>query len=227
MCKHAVMNAGKVVRILGVAAVTTWGLLSPVIDPPSASADQCPDSEVVFARGTGEPPGVGGVGQAFIDSLQSQDPGQTIAVYPVNYPATDDYRNSAEAGADDARAHVLSMVANCPNTRMVLGGYSQGAVVTDLVTDSVPPQTANHVAAVALFGNPTSSYSASLFGAPLPTLNPAYRPETIDLCVPNDIICAEGGNMAAHLMYVPGMSDQAATFVANRLRTSPAPAQRA
>lgn len=216
------MNPGNITRIFGVAAVLACAGLSPVIDSPSAAADQCPGSEVVFARGTGEPPGVGGVGQAFIDALQSQLPGQSVDVYPVNYPATDDYRNSSAVGADDATAHVTSMVANCPNTRIVLGGYSQGAAVTDSVTDSLSPQTANHVAAVALFGNPTSSYAASLFGAPLPTLNPAYRPKTIDLCTPDDIICAEGGNMVAHLMYVPAMSDEAATFVANRLKPSAA-----
>ena len=39
---------------------------------PFAGADCCPDIEMVFARGTGEPPVVGSVGQAFIDSLRSK-----------------------------------------------------------------------------------------------------------------------------------------------------------
>ena len=34
---------------------------------PFASAEPCPDVELIFARGSGEPPGVGGVGQAFVD----------------------------------------------------------------------------------------------------------------------------------------------------------------
>ena len=45
---------------------------------PSASAQPCPDVEVIFARGTGEPPGVGGVGQAFVDALRSEAGGKSV-----------------------------------------------------------------------------------------------------------------------------------------------------
>ncbi|MDT5162544.1 MAG: cutinase, partial [Mycobacterium sp.] len=54
---------------------------------PSASADDCPDAEVTFARGTDEPPGVGRVGQALVDSLRQQT-GMNIGVYAVNYKAS-------------------------------------------------------------------------------------------------------------------------------------------
>jgi cutinase len=212
------MSEGNLIRIVGVAVVTAWTLVRAPIDIPIAAADQCADVETVFARGTGEPPGVGFVGQAFVDSLRAQVPGRSIGVYPVNYPATDDYRNSALAGANDATAHVADIIANCPNTKVVLGGYSQGASVINFSTESMPPQTAKHVAAVALFGNPSSAYASSLMGGPLPTLGPVYRPKAIELCVPDDIICNESGNMAAHISYVPsGTPDQAATFVAGRL----------
>jgi cutinase len=173
---------------------------------------------VVFARGTNEPPGVGGVGQAFVDALRSQVPGRSVGVYAVNYPATDAFASSSFAGAGDARAHIESMAANCPNTRMVLGGYSQGAGVIDMSTDSMPPQVANHVAAVALFGNPESTFARTLGGGRLPTISPLYRPKTIDMCVPNDPICSEGRNGGAHVAYVQtGMTSQAAAFAASRL----------
>ena len=134
----------------------------------SASADPCPDIEVTFARGTDEPPGVGAVGQEFIDSLRSQVRGRSLGVYPVNYPAGDDIAPSASVGANDAHAHVRSMVASCPNTKLVLGGYSQGAGVIDLTTISRAPilglmpdiltaDEAAHVAALALFGNPSDT----------------------------------------------------------------------
>ena len=198
--------------------VMTWTLLSTPIAIPSASAASCPDSEVVFARGTNEPPGVGGVGQAFIDSLRSQVPGRSIGVHAVNYPATDDFIRSSLAGAGDAHAHIESMAANCPNTRMVLGGYSQGAGVIDMTTDDLPPQVANHVAAVAVFGNPESTFSRALGGGRLPVISPLYRPKTIDLCVPDDPICSEGRNPAAHVAYIQsGMTNQAAAFAASRL----------
>jgi cutinase len=212
------MTARDVVRILGVAVMVTWAMLSAPFDIPSASADPCPASEVVFARGTGEPPGVGGVGQAFIDAVNSKVPSGSVGVYPVNYPAIDDYRNSATAGANDASAHIESLVANCPDTKIVLGGYSQGAMVMDMSTNSLPPRVADHVAAVVLFGNPSSTYSGSLMGGPLPTLDPAYRAKSVDFCIPDDIICAEGGNMVPHLMYPSSeIPDEAAAFAVRRL----------
>lgn len=128
------MSSHRIARALGAVVVTAWALLSAPFDIPWASAAPCPDVEVVFARGTTEPPGIGGVGQAFVDSLRSQVGARSVGVYPVNYPATDDYAQSASVGASDASAHVQSMAANCPNTRMVLGGYSQGALVIDLIT---------------------------------------------------------------------------------------------
>jgi cutinase len=205
--------------MLGVAVVIMLALLSTPINVPSAVADPCPDIEVVFARGTNEPAGVGLVGQAFIDSLTSQVRGRSVGVYPVNYPASNDYVASATDGSKDAQAHVQGIVANCPKTKMVLGGYSQGAGVIDLSTEAMAPQEADHVAAVAVFGNPSSTFSSNLAGGTaLPAISALYRPKTIDLCVPDDPICSNGGNMIAHLSYVQsGMTDQAATFAASRL----------
>ena len=66
------MIALHIVRSLGSAAViaasgvAVSALSTSVI--PSASA-QCPDVQVVFARGTGEAPGLGPTGQAFADAL--------------------------------------------------------------------------------------------------------------------------------------------------------------
>jgi cutinase len=211
------MSRRSIARIVGFALVMAWALSTAPVSSRVAFAEPCPDAEVVFARGTGEPVGTGGAGQAFIDSLTAQLPGRSVNVYPVNYPATSDYVNSARAGAGDADAHVQSTVANCPNTKMVLGGYSQGAGVVDMTSHQLPPQIANHVAAVALFGNPASAYAKQLSDNQIPAINPAYRPKTIDICLPDDMICADGGNMLAHLGYVPDATDQAATFVAGRL----------
>jgi cutinase len=215
------MSECTIARSLGVAValtLATWALLTALIDARYAAAGTCPDVEVVFARGTNEPPGVGGVGQAFIDSLRSQARGRSVGVYAVNYPATDDFVRSSLAGAGDARAHVQATVANCPNTRMVLGGYSQGAGVIDMTTNDLPPQAADHVAAVAVFGNPESTFARTLGGGRLPAISPLYQPKMIDLCIPNDPICSEGRNPTAHVLYVQsGMTNQAATFAAGRL----------
>jgi cutinase len=185
------MTSRSVARIVAGAPLMVFAFLTAPASGllgPTASADDCPNAEVVFARGTGEPVGPGGPGQAFYDALTSQLPGKTINLYPVNYPSTADYVNSAHAGADDEVAHVQATAASCPNTKIVLGGYSQGAGVADMTSHRLSPQVANHVA-----------------------------PKTIDICLPNDNICAEGGSIIAHLGYVPDATNQAATFVAGKL----------
>lgn len=203
---------------LAAAALTVGALLTAT--GPSASADACPDVEVLFARGTGEPPGIGSVGQGFVDSLSSRVHGKSVGVYPVNYPATLNVLHAAE-GANDAIGHMNYMAANCPNTRMVLGGFSQGAYVMDLVTGApMPslgfngppaPDIASNVAAVAVFGNP----SYRILGGPLSSLSALYGPKAIDLCNGNDPVCSKGSDRSAHSLYVEsGMTSQAAGFVA-------------
>jgi cutinase len=88
----------------------------------------------------------------------------------------------------------------------------------DMTSHRLSPQVANHVAAVALFGNPQSSYAKSLSDSQIPAIDPGYSPKTIDICLPNDNICAEGGSIIAHLGYVPDAANQAATFVAHKLQ---------
>jgi cutinase len=213
------MSARRLLRIFGVSVVMMCALLSAPIGTPAAFADPCSDVGVVFARGTHQEPGLGNMGQSFVDSLTSQLGGRSVNVYAVNYPANDDYHNSATAGATDAAAHIQDTVASCPNTKLVLGGYSQGSTVIDLASNSMPAPVADHVAAVALFGEPTSQFSSMLWGGqPLPTINPLYGPKTISLCAPDDPICSPGGNIMAHVSYIDsGMTNQAATFAVNRL----------
>jgi cutinase len=228
------MDARRAANLLGAAMLTTAALLSAPILVPLASAAPCPDVEVTFARATTEPPGVGQVGQEFVDALRSQVGGRSVGVYPVNYPASEDLAPSANAGANDASAHVQSTATNCPNTRIVLGGYSQGAMVIDLMTiaqapvagfvpASLPQDVADHVAAVAVFGNPSDRY----LGAPISAISPWYGAKAIDLCAPADPICSPGPLeppshdemfSAAHLSYAnSGMPGQAAAFVASHL----------
>jgi cutinase len=209
--------------LLAVAMLVTPAVASPVRSAiASASADACPAVQVVFARGTGEAPGAGRVGDAFADALRSQVGGQSVAVYGVNYPASDDFLKAVD-GANDASAFVQNVAATCPDTKIVLGGYSQGAAVVDIITvagrpvfgfgDPMPPGVASHVAAVAVFGNPSNR-----FGGPLTALSPVYGPKTIDLCTTGDPVCSDGNDVSAHSLYVQsGLASQAATFVADRL----------
>jgi len=191
---------------------------------PLASA-ACPAVEVVFARGRLESPGVGVLGNAFISALRSKT-NKNISTYAVRYPANDEI----DVGANDMSAHIQSMTNTCPDTRLVLGGYSLGAGVADVVlavpfnffgfTNPLPPGADTHVAAVALFGNGVA------WLGPITNFNPVYRDRTIELCHGADPVCNPADpntwqdNWPAHLAnaYIQaGMANQAADFVASKL----------
>ncbi|MCE9516873.1 MAG: cutinase family protein, partial [Mycobacterium sp.] len=70
------------------AAVIAIAAALGLAGAPHAAAVACNDVEVVFARGTNEPVGVGRVGDAFITELRNRVPNRSIGVYAVNYPAS-------------------------------------------------------------------------------------------------------------------------------------------
>jgi cutinase len=212
----------------GAAALLAAGVLlvAPSAVPravPSAGADNCPDVALTFARGTDEPAGLGHVGQALADDLR-QNTGKNIDAYPVNYKASLLQLHGGD-GANDAIKHIKDVADKCPNTPQVLGGYSQGASVIDIVTgvpiggigwgSSLPPQYANNIVAVTTFGNP-----ADRSGGPISAQSQLFAAKAIDFCNPEDPICHAGpGNQwSGHAKgYVPVYTSQAASFVQTRL----------
>ncbi len=219
----AILAATSVIgMVLGTLIVTPVTVATLT---PSATAQSCPAVEVVFARGRLESPGVGNLGNAFISALRSKT-NKNIGVYAVQYPAD----NEVDVGANDMSGHIQSMMNNCPNTRLVVGGYSLGAAVTDVVLAlpfdffgfkaPLPPGADQHIAAVALFGNGIA------WVGPIANFNPIYRDRTIELCHGADPICNPADpntwedNWPAHLAaaYIDGgMANQAADFVAARI----------
>lgn len=232
VCQHDPVTSWRNVGAVGIAAAAT--VLLQGVATPTAQAVGCPDAEVVFARGTTEDPGPGPTGADFIDSLRQKLPGKTVGVYAVDYPATLDFA-TAVSGISDARARIMSTAATCPDTKMVLGGFSQGAAVMGFVTSSavpdgvdpatvpapMPPEISNHVAAVTLFGKPSARFMRAI-NDPTVTVGPQYLAKTVDLCVDNDLVCDPAGrSFSAHNTYFDaGMVDQAAAFAANALRAS-------
>jgi cutinase len=231
----------QITRLVAAVLMTTCGLLSAPIT--TAAAQPCPDVEAVFARGTGEPPGVGGIGEPFVDSLRSAIGAKSLDVYPVNYEASSDFGDriqfaqSVVDGIKDASGHIEATAANCPKTRIVLGGYSQGAAVAGFVTSAsipagvpaeyleflpkpMPPEIANHVAAVTLFGKPSAEWLQN-YGAPAIVIGPLYARKTDELCAPGDTICdgdPGGAPSFAHAEYpANGMTAQAADYAASHL----------
>ena len=235
-------SSSQVARRLAAPVVAVAALMAPHAGVAAAAPDavaanpgpSCPDVQVVFARGTFEAPGVGATGQAFVDALNARLPGENIAVHGVNYPASLDF-GAAANGIVDASSEVESVAANCPNTKIVLGGYSQGAAVAaytttdtvpagfnlpDGITGPMPSAVASHVSAVVLFGTPDPWFLHLVDNsAPPITIGSLYTMKTIQLCNQGDPVCFPGGlDRSAHSAYKDnGMADEAAAFAANLL----------
>lgn len=210
------------VLVTAAALVLTSAAL---IAPPVASAQACPEAELIFARGRIESPGPGQIGNALIKALRNKT-GKDIDLYAVKYPAD----TEIDIGANDMSQRIQYMSGSCPDTRLVLGGYSLGAAVTDVVLavpiaafgfkSPLPPGADRHIAAVALFGNGIA------WVGPISNFNPLYQERTIELCHGDDPICnpTDPENWqdywADHLApaYISaGMVNQAADFIAPRI----------
>jgi cutinase len=218
------------VLLIMLPVVTTMVSERLVFASRAKADDSCPDIHVVFARGTGELPGVGVTGQSFIDALQARMEGTTVTVYPVDFPAVPYFPDSA-VGVADTRDHVRFISDTCPDTRIILGGFSRGAELIGLTTfgtasrwvdpsldiTPIPPELAGHVHAVVMLGRPAGRFLSEI-GAPPVTTVPLYADKTLDLCANGDPVCSNGWDEEIHRSYpMNGMTDQAAEFAARMI----------
>jgi cutinase len=204
-----------------LAAAALAATVTAVASAP-AQAATCSDVQVVFARGSGESAGLGITGTPFVSSLTGDLAGRSVSSYAVDYGAAYD-QSTAGAGATDMTNHVTSVAASCPNTRFVLGGYSQGASVTDISIgiptllgsgSVIPASLAGRVAAVVVFGNPLA-----LYGQHIPTASALYGAKSKEFCNFGDPVCANGSNILAHLTYgSDGSTTSGAAFAAAAIR---------
>ena len=217
-----------VIGVVVAVAVAVTAVTGVIGGPaPTARADECPDVQLIFARGTAEPPGLGAVGDALFAALQPDLGSRHMDAYAVNYPASYNFLTTGDA-ANDARDHIAQMADQCPATRLVLGGFSQGAAAVSMLAGVPPlgerignlgsaapldPGLAGKIAAVAVFGNPGNRFNTPLSSAG------QFAGRSIDLCSPGDPICVVGGrDRDAHHDYnLPPYPGQAAGFVAGRV----------
>lgn len=147
----------------------------------SASSSGCPPLYLIFARGTTELQGTFGiVGRPLCSGLQQQVPGTQC--YDTVYSSDAEYMVSPTTGANTASQYMAGISSRCPNTKIVLGGYSKGAMVVHRI------QGKNIVGAVT-FGDPLKAQA-------VPTTQ-----NWKTFCHMGDPICVNGFNMMAHLTY--------------------------
>ena len=232
-----------VMMLSGAATIAAATLVGTA--PAAHAAPDCADVEVVFARGTVETaPPVGVTGLSLVAALRNELPGKSVSVHAVNYPASANFQDrvgiveGVVKGVNDAQRRIAYLAKNCPNTDVVVGGYSQGAVVASYtVTDGIQipaqymrysdrapkPMAASvgkHVRAVILFAPPSDRWIRDI-GAPPMKVGKAYQDKTKRYCITGDTVCNGapiGQPNPLHVLYAAnGDTINAAQYVKARL----------
>ncbi|KAG7399650.1 hypothetical protein PHYBOEH_008293 [Phytophthora boehmeriae] len=187
---------------------------------------ECTDVHIVFARGSGEMAGLGICGTPLVSGIKSNLAGMSVSSYAVNYLASMS-QTSAGPGATDMTKHVVSVAQECPNTVFILGGYSQGASVTDIsigikttlgTGQTIPDSLSARIKAIVTFGNPLK-----LMGQTIKSASTTYGSKAIEFCNLGDPVCGNGFNVMAHLTYatdgsVTSAAQKAAALVKGNAR---------
>jgi hypothetical protein len=205
-------------------------------------------SKVLFlgARGSGEPFGPENLGNSQSPVQRTRDMlaarGVSLDVAGTIYEAQDvsillhgdikDYFAGADHGVDvmlaNLRARTDGNVCGWQNTKSVLVGYSQGALVVARAIQRMTPQERATIAGVVTYGNPVyaqgvnggSGSSGSGILGPGAAYPDGVNNRSRDYCR-QDTVCKRGStNIAEHMRYVnPGPEvANGAAFLASRFR---------
>ncbi|ETS82604.1 hypothetical protein PFICI_04480 [Pestalotiopsis fici W106-1] len=155
----------------------------------------CPSVAVIFARGTSEPGNMGFLaGPPFATALQHYFNGTRLAIQGLEYPASiaGFAAGGSSEGAEKMAAFVSATREACPDAKIVLAGYSQGAQVVRKACASLGADVAGKLSSVVLFGDPGNGTAVPGVGAD----------RVFTACHQGDRICARGSAvLPEHLTY--------------------------
>jgi acetylxylan esterase len=196
----------------------------------SSSNTTCATLHMIVARGSLEAPGEGFI-IAVANQVQSAIPGSDSDGVP--YPATlDNYISSESKGVASMQSLIVSYEARCPNSKIALLGYSQGAhVVGDVLCgtseahwNSTPPESpalSKNIIASIQMGDPSFALNqpqdvgTATKGGIFKRNNTAACPSSImkSYCDFNDTYCDTGKSILVHVSYVKVYGDVAAQWI--------------
>ncbi|PTU20418.1 hypothetical protein P175DRAFT_0481787 [Aspergillus ochraceoroseus IBT 24754] len=158
----------------------------------------CKEYTFIFARGTTEFGNMGAVVGPPVASKLSDLTGGKVAVQGVDYPASIEGNIAmGAAGGPDMVSLVEKAISQCPDTKILLGGYSQGAMVVHNAASKLP---AGKVVGAVTFGDPFKIQDPPNVG------------KFKTWCAMGDPVCLNGFNVMAHLSY-GGDAAEAAQFL--------------
>ena len=214
----------RVVEKAAALFVAATAAITPsIVFAPVASAD-CPDIEVIFARGTDDSGGLGDVGGAFVNALSGKVGGRSVGSYAVNYPASYDFlwcRDRRQRRQRPRSVHDGRLPQHTPRARRLLAGrcgdgrHRRGADPGDRVQQPVAAQRTRFCR-----GHRSSSVIRRPSSGCRSRSSPVWGGRAIDLCNGDDPICQTNGeSVAAHRSpsYTGGLVNTAADFVAGRV----------
>lgn len=108
-------------------------------------------SELIDARGSGEPQGVSLMFQIAIERVLANNTAAAVS-HPVVYPAGFD--QNVTAGVQNTVDIIQYGLADCPNQKYFLLGYSQGATVVQEALGKLDDTSLEAVSGVVMVGNP-------------------------------------------------------------------------
>ncbi|KAF4966634.1 hypothetical protein FSARC_5683 [Fusarium sarcochroum] len=171
---------------------------------------ECKDVTIIFARGTSEMGNVGSAaGPPFFQALADQIGNDKLAVQGVEYSASAAgiAQMGDKAGSEKMASLVKQAYQKCPKTKVVMSGYSQGAMLVHNAAKSLPAETTKNIAAVVNFGDPFQKQAVQ--GVPTDRVK--------IICHSGDGVCAGTAAITPdHLTYSQD-AKAAASFVASKV----------
>ncbi|KAH8178524.1 cutinase domain-containing protein [Sarocladium implicatum] len=119
----------------------------------------CRPVTMIYARGTTQAGNVGdpaAVGPIFFNNLASRIGLSNLAVQGVTYAANvAGYLAGGDRAGSTTMAELITRAASqCPSTKIVISGYSQGAQLVHNAANMLSSSVSNRVTAVVTFGDP-------------------------------------------------------------------------
>ncbi|GAB7350303.1 hypothetical protein MBLNU459_g0938t1 [Dothideomycetes sp. NU459] len=227
------LNKIQAAAILSLAALGT--AMPATLDTRQTSSTCVSGVHIIVARASTEAQGEGIIGTVATE-IEAAIPGSDSVA--VVYPALlEPYPPSEEAGTSAMTALVQEYVASCPNSKIVLLGYSQGAqIVGDVLcgtsesgfttTAPLASQYGKNVVAAVQMGDPShvvgQSYNkgTSTHNGLFPRTNEAgcapYVSKIASYCDTGDEFCDSGTSLLDHLDYVELYGTAATQFVVSK-----------